>query len=53
MEFVLRSCSGHVTSISTGTVPIAKILSVKNVRAWVSMVSYLKNLIKMKILKRK
>ena len=36
-----------------GTVPIDKILSVKNVRAWVSMVSYLKKLIKIRILKRK
>ena len=35
------------------TVPIAEILNGKNARAWVSMVLYLKNLIKIKILKRK
>ena len=35
------------------TLPIAEILSGKNVRAWVSMVLYLKKLMKIKILKRK
>ena len=30
------------------TVPIDRILSVKNARAWVSMVSYLKNKLKLK-----
>ena len=36
--------------VYVNTLPIAKILSVKNARAWVSMVSYLK--IKIKTLKR-
>ena len=40
-------------AVSASTVPIADILSGKNVRAWVSMVLYLKKLIKIKILKRK
>ena len=35
------------------TLPTAEILSGKNARAWVSMVLYLKKLIKIKILKRK
>ena len=35
------------------TLPIAKILSVKNARVWVSMVSYFKKWMKIKILKRK
>ena len=33
--------------------PTAEILSGKNARAWVSMVLYVKKLIKIKILKRK
>ena len=32
--------------------PIDKILSVKNARAWVSMVSYFKNYMKIKVLKK-
>ena len=35
------------------TLPTAEILSGKNARAWVSMVLYLKKLMKIKILKRK
>ena len=35
------------------TVAIGKRLSVKNARAWVSMVSYLKNKLKLKYVKRK
>ena len=35
------------------TLPTAEILSGKNVRAWVSMLSYLKKEMKIKILKRK
>jgi hypothetical protein len=34
------------------TVPIVPIISVKNARAWVSMISYLKKLIKMKMKKK-
>ena len=35
--------NGAVVNIRLVTLPIAKILSVKNARAWVSMLSYLKN----------
>ena len=38
--------------MNQSTVPIARIISVKNARAWVSMVSYLTKYIKTKILKR-
>ena len=42
-NYVIVFCDyGHVKTISAGTVLIAKILSVKNERAWVSIVSYLK-----------
>ena len=37
---------------SQGTLPTAEILSGKNARAWVSMVSYLKKEMEIKILKR-
>ena len=42
-----------LTRISIYTLAIGKIISVKNARAWVSMVSYLKKYMKIKILKRK
>ena len=35
----------YIRTLSSYTLPIAKILSVKNARAWVSMVSYLKIII--------
>ena len=51
---------GHRTAFLTAaayvchcTLPIAKIISAKNARAWVSMVSYLKKELKIKILERK
>ena len=34
----------HLFYYTIHTVPIAKIISVKNARAWVSMVSYLKKI---------
>ena len=42
-------CRAVVTG-SRGTVPITKTISVKNARAWVSMVSYFKK--KVKIFKK-
>ena len=46
--------ASKIEFFSSLTPPIAKIICVKNVRAWVSMVSYLKNLneIMLKILKK-
>ena len=38
-------------SFCSFTVAIPKIISVKNARVWVSMMSYLKKLMKIKILK--
>ena len=38
--------------MTPSTVPIDKILSVKNARAWVSMVSYLKKEIKIENIKK-
>ena len=46
-----RGISICLQMFSSHTVPIAEILSVKNARAWVSMVSYLKKRMKIKILK--
>jgi hypothetical protein len=43
----------NIISGKYSTLPIAKILSVIDLRAWVSMVSYLKKIIENKIVKRK
>ena len=49
----ISKLNGQRILAKINTVPIAKIISVKNAWAWVSMVSYLKTKIRIKVLKRK